>query len=600
MMDIANLNGLSACKLLSLMNRKAFFNRIKNSGTPDLLAPYTLDKINRTFSSGLKEYSGRLSFEEVSHLFKRTCFNASAVDIQYYTGSTAGELVDMLFDEVDGLPIPADPVNPAEANADPNSPAYNPNGAFVGGGAYSPALNTQRNSIVMNQWNNLIVSSPIRIREKMVVFLSSWLVVQSSGAKDARLFYGYLNLLRSFTAADGLKWKIIDLIKQLTINPAMLIYLNGDENTAASPNENFGRELQELFTIGKGVQIGAGDYTNYSEADVRAAAHLFTGWTVDGYQDRNNGMPAGSPIMARFVTANHDAADKSFSKDYGNATIRGSAIDGQAEIGPFIDLIFSQQATALSIASRIYRNFVYYSIDPLPNNNTMGIVQQLADQLFSSEYDMQATLKTLFKSEHFFDPLNIGCMIKDPVAFIAGAKRSIASSTTAAKGDVIGSAGNLQMSLGQPPEVAGWKATYDAPTYDEWWINTITVDLRAIFTNGINDSGGGFVKAHYFEFLALINNASLISDPTDPNTLIMGLARIFFPAGLTTEYTGPISHDQLISLKGILLPGLPDFEWNAQIWTPAKQGDTAAQAQLQAHLINLLHYMFTMAEYTLC
>lgn len=582
------------------MNRKAFFNSIKNTGTPDLLAPYTLDKINRTFTSGLKEYTGILSFEQVSHLFKRTCFNASAVDIQQYAGSTAAQLVDMLFDEVQGLPIPADPVNPAEVNSDPTSLKYNPKGAFVSGGAYSEALNAQRNSIVMNQWNNLIVSGPIRIREKMVVLLSSWLVVHLSVVRDARLFYGYLNLLRSFTASEGLNWKITDLIKQLTVNPGMLIYLNGDESTAASPNENFGRELQELFTIGKGVQVGDGDYTNYSEADVRAAAHLFTGWTVDGYQDRNNGMPAGSPIRARFRALNHDGADKAFSRDYGNAVLKGSATDGMAEIGPFIDLIFKQKATALAIASRIYRSFVYYAIDPLPNNNTMDIVQQLADQLFLSGYDMQRTLKTLLKSEHFFDPLNIGCMIKDPVTFVAGAKRTIASSTTAAKGDVIGSAGTLEMSLGQPPEVAGWKATYEAPTYDEWWINTITVDLRTIFTNGINDANGGFVKAHYAEFLALINTTSLISDPADPDTLIMGLARIFFPAGLTTAYTGPISSDQLSLLKGILLPGLPDFEWNAQIWTPAKEGDVAAQAQLQAHLTNLLHYMFTMAEYSLC
>lgn len=594
-----------------------FSNDKTGIGTADDMAAYALNVINRTISTGLTENTAALTYEQISHLFKRTCFNASVTDIQGFVGSTAGQLVDMLFDETNNPYPTADLLNPLEINLEPGllvkDLAYNTTGAFLAGGYYTPAIDKQRQPLVMQQWNDLIISCPIRIREKMVVFLSSWLVCNASNVGDARLYYGYLQLLRSFTtstsiaasannrAIPALNWKIKDLVKQLTINPAMLMYLNGDGSKAGAPNENYGRELQELFTIGKGVQTGAGDYTNYSENDVQTAARVLTGWTIDGYQDRNNGTPAGSPIQARFIPAQHDPGNKTFSGDYGNAVITGNTTDGTVEINAMVDLIFAQKATALNIASRLYRTFVYYSIDTGSNNNTMGVVSQLADLLYSSGYDMQVVLKLLLKSQHFYDPLNIGCIIKDPVTFVAGAFRNIAPTASAASyGSVITEAAQLQMALSNVSEVAGWKATYEAPNFHEWWISTVTVDLRTIFTNGKNDSNGGFVKQNFGGFMTIIKNKQLITDPTDPNVLIMGLARLFFPAGLTSDYPGPITQQQLVLLKGILLPGLPDFEWNAQIWTPAESGDATAAALRIAHLTDLLHYMFTMAEYSLC
>ncbi len=581
--------------------------------SPDNLAAYTLDKINRNLTTSLSENTAGLTFEQISHLFKRTCFNASVTDIQGYVGSTAGQLVDMLFDDANNPYPTADILNPQEIDPNPNlpssnaqpapavpNPAYNPTGTFLAGGYYTKKIDAQRINLVIGQWNDLIISCPIRIREKIVVFLSSYLVCQEGSVQDARLYYRYLWLLRSFTIGSGLNWNFKALIKKISIDPAMLIYLDGDSSTAKAPNENYGRELQELFTIGKGVQTSAGDYTNYSENDVRSAAEVLTGYTVDGYQNRNNGSPVGSPIQARFVAANHNISNKTFSGDYGSKVITANTTDGSLEISDMVDLIFSEKATALNIASRLYRTFVYYSIDAMPNNNTLGIVSQLADQLYSSGYDFQVVLKLLLKSQHFYDPLNIGCMIKDPVSFVAGAIRNIASTASAASGDVIAEASALQMSLGNPSEVAGWKATYESPNFFEWWISTVTVDLRTIFTNGKNDSEGGFVKGNYASFLNIIKNPQLISDPTNPDILVTGLGRLFFPSGLTNDYPGPITSQQLILLKGILLPGLPDFEWNAQIWTPAEKGDTAAGLLRQAHLIDLLHYMFTMAEYSLC
>jgi uncharacterized protein (DUF1800 family) len=542
---------------------------------------YDLININRNVPGGLGAFTGPVNYANVSHLLKRACFNASIDTIKSLVATNSwSSIFNQLFStDLTAYPIPPAPVNPAEVDTNPflpNSttpnPNYNPTGAFIGvSSPWNSTLEKQRNGVIYAQWNDQILNSPVHIREKMVVFLSSLLVEQQSTIGDARFFYGYLNLLR--TNAIG-NYKT--LVKSLVIDPGMLIYLNGAGSTAKAPNENFGRELQELFTISKGIQTSTGNYTNYSEQDVQAAAKVLTGWDVTAYK-------SAGLVSAVFNPADHDTSTKQFSADYGNATLVNN---GNLEYSDLIDLIFNQNETAIYIATRIYRYFVYYYVDAATTTN---IIIPLANTLRSSNYDLLPVLKQLLESAHFFDPLNIGCVIKDPISFTAGLQRNLGIQSAGA--DVISQASGLSMSLGNPDQVAGWKATYETPDFSEWWINSITMEARTALSDAV-------VQANPNALIHIVKN--YVTDPTNPDSVVDSLASLFFPSQLTPDYPGPITPEQHDFLKGILLPGLPDFEWEAQIWGPYNSSPSAANTNLLAgRLTGLFKYMLSMAEYHL-
>jgi len=567
-------------KRLAAESRSTFSNLSKMGVTiaANPANAYDLSKINRNIPGGLNPFTGPVTFANVAHLVKRVSFNASVGQINSLVA--LGNWPSIFNQVFQSYPIPAAPLNPGEIDTNPTlpnsttpNPNYNPTGAFIGvSSPWSPALEKQRNGVIYSQWNTLILNDPINIREKMVVFLSGLLVEQQGTIGDARFFYGYLNLLR--TNATG-NYKT--LVENLVIDPGMLVYLNGAGSTAKAPNENFGRELQELFTISKGPQTSTGNYTNYSEQDVQSAAKVLTGWDVTAYK-------TAGLVSSVFTLANHDQTTKNFSADYGNATI---ANNGANEYKDLIDLIFNQNETAIYIATRIYRYFVYYYVDA---NTLTNIIIPLANTLRSNNYEMMPVLQQLLQSQHFFDPLNIGCMIKDPISFTAGIQRNLGiASTTSA--NVIAQAAGLSMSLGNPDQVAGWKATYETPDFSEWWINSITMEERTALSDNV-------IQANSDAIINIVKN--YVSDPSNPDTLIDNLASFFFPSGLTADYPGPITSQQHDFLKGILLPGLPDFEWNAQIWGPYSSNPNVTNTNLLAgRLTGLFKYMFSMAEYHL-
>lgn len=569
-------------KRIAAEQKSTFSYLIKTGATIQggSIANYGLDKINRNIPGGLGTISGPVTFALVSHLVKRTCFNATIKDINRLVATNSWTAI---FNELfSTYTLPPPPVNPAEIQTNPTlpnsttpNPNYNPNGAFIGvSSPWNATLEMQRNALVYAQWNDLILNSPINIREKMVVFLSGLLVEQQGTIGDARFFYGYLNLLRS-NATGNYK----NLIKQLIIDPGMLVYLNGAGSTKAAPNENFARELQELFTIGKGAQTSAGDYTNYSEQDVQAAAKVLTGWDVTAL--KSQGM-----VSAVFNPANHDTSSKQFSSDYGGATIVNN---NGLEYGDLVDLIFNQHETAVYIVSRFYQHFVYYYID---SNTMANIIQPLADSFRSGGYEILPLLRQLIQSQHFFDPLNIGCVIKDPITFTAGLQRNL--NIQSAGRNVIGDAQSLFMYLGNPDQVAGWKATYESPDFSEWWINAITMERRTALTDSIIQNNADAI-------INIVADPNSVPNPADPNALIDALAVLFFPSSLTSDYPGPITAKQHDFLKGILLPGLPDFEWNAQIWGPysSNPSDMVAKNALAGRLTGLFKFMYSMAEYHL-
>jgi uncharacterized protein (DUF1800 family) len=233
----------------------------------------------------------------------------------------------------------------------------------------------------------------------MVLFWHNHFALQFLEIPDSRACYVYTKVL--YTHAMG---NFKDLTRAITIDPAMLFYLNGRLNTKKAPDENYARELQELFTLGKGPN------SKFTEDDVKAMAKVLTGWSIN---------PLTNPFSTAFVSVNHDSTDKQFSSFYGNTVIKGqTGINaGNTELDELLTMIFKVDEVALFICRKLYEYFVYYEIDDTVETN---VIVPLAKVFRDSGYSIKTVLKTLLMSEHFFDTWNRACVIKDPITQQAG------------------------------------------------------------------------------------------------------------------------------------------------------------------------------------
>jgi uncharacterized protein (DUF1800 family) len=182
---------------------------------------------------------------------------------------------------------------------------------------------------------------------------------------------------------------------------------NGYLNIASAPDENYSRELLELFTIGKGPG------SQYTENDVKEAAKALTGWQING-----------TTYTSFFNSNRHSAANKTFSSFFNNRVITGrtGTTAGQLELNDLLTMIFNTQECAKFIVRKFYRFFVYYVIDAATEAN---VITPLADIFRTNNYEIKPVLSTLLKSEHFFDKWNQGCFIKAPADHVIGAVREM-------------------------------------------------------------------------------------------------------------------------------------------------------------------------------
>jgi uncharacterized protein (DUF1800 family) len=226
------------------------------------------------------------------------------------------------------------------------------------------------------------------------------------------------------------------LTHQVARDPAMLVYLNGNQNRSQHPNENFARELMELFSLGVG---------NYTEQDVRESARAFTGWIVprDG-------------ASASFVPRFHDAGSKTFLGHTG--AFAGDDV---------IDIIMGQPATGQFMARKFLRNFVY-------DDPEQELVDATAGRFRDAKYDVAALLGTLLRSNVFYSDRAYRSIVKSPVALVVGALRTIGVTTSTPR--VIGAMIGMDQVLMRPPNVAGWPGGAQ-------WLNQGTILARLNFLN---------------------------------------------------------------------------------------------------------------------
>jgi uncharacterized protein (DUF1800 family) len=523
----------------------------------------------------LNPYSGTFGKAELSHLLRRTLFGVTKADLDHFTGMTLSLVISEL------LTLSSAPAPPLNAYNDNNfTDADIPLGQTwvnAANNANSVTANSRRRKSFKSWWVGLLLNQERNLTEKMTLFWHNHFATQTNIYNDSRYAYKHLAMLRA-NALGNFK----TLTRLVTTDPAMLVYLNGNTNTKNAPNENYGRELQELFTAGKGPN------SLYTEDDVKAVAKVLTGWR----DDKTN-------ITSYFDSTRHDTNDKQFSAFYNNTIITGqSGANGALETDQLIDMIFQQVEVSKYICRKLYRWFVYYVIDAQVETD---IITPMSDLLILSNYDIVPVLEALLTSEHFFDPLNVGCHIKNPVDHLIGVGRqfNIAFPDSSNLADqynawyIVSSAlYSLTMDIGDPPNVAGWPAYYQEPQFHEQWINSDTLPSRNEYTDALGSlsgvhQGGVILK------IDLIAFASQFATPEDPNQLIADSAALLSPndIGLT----------QTAFLKTILLSGqAQDYYWT-NAWNDYINSPTNASyiAVVESRLRSMYAYMMELAEYQL-
>ncbi len=532
------------------------------------------------WASGLQPHTSPWTRDEVCHLLKRVMFGASHDDIAYFLSKSPSVAVDELLNPTAPMPDP-----PLKNYTNTNTPTTDPDltvnvgQTWVNTRTADGTVEGNRRNSLRNWWMGVILNQDRSLREKMTLFWHNHFANEVNDVGNSIYMYKHVKLLR-----DNALGNVKTLVRAMSVDPAMLVYLNGQLNTRTAPDENYGRELQELFTLGKE------NNPNYTEDDVKAAARVLTGWRNDSTKN-----------ISYFDATRHDTTDKTFSSFYGNRVIKGrtGATAGDAELDELIDMIFSKSAeVSRYIVTRLYRWFVYYEIDAQTQTN---VIEPLAQLLVASNWEVKPVLARLFKSRHFFDPLAHGCQIKSPVDLIASMCREFGvvfppATDYAAQyvhWNYVRNWGfQMQQGLADPPDVSGWKAYYQTPNFYGIWLNSDTYPKRIQFSDIM--VGNGYTASNRKIVIDHVVYAKRFPNPGDPNVLIADIVAHLFQLPLSLT-----SRNQL--KKDILLSGQDqDYYWT-NAWTAhiANPADAAALRVVQTRLQTLLKYLMNLPEYQL-
>ncbi len=549
------------------MDRRTAFTKI--------LKPKQKKTTNTTVVfGGLEPYEGPWAFAQVSHLLSRTTFSPTKATIQEALAQGLDATIIQLFS---ATLEPAPPIY-YDTELDPNVPMGE---TWVDAPLQEDVNLTPNRRRSLRAWTmKLINEEGISVREKLSLFWVNHFAIQ--GVNDMRVSYQYISLIKQHVWGN-----FRQLIKDMTINHAMLRFLNGNTNRVGSPNENYAREVLELYTIGKGPIAGPGDYTYYTEDDVVEMARIFTGWRTRGYNTQNPDIFPGS----FFQPGRHDTGDKQLSHRFDNVVVSNMGAD---EYSHLIDIIFGKDEVARHICRQLYQWFVYYKIDDLTEEM---VIEPLAQLLIENDYELKPILETLFRSTHFFDMLNVGPMIKSPLSFVIGVvkENNMPFSDNwrqewATYNHLYTRVRNMGMDYYAVPQVAGWKAYYQTPLFYRNWINSTSLQLRSEFASRLANNGYAFMGERYkLDHLAFI---ATLENPLDPNEMIAEIVQLMLPQ--------PLHESQLAALKELLIPGLPDFEWtvgyNEHLDNP---DDEDLKAAVNNKLKAFFSGLFSMAEYQL-
>ena len=527
--------------------------------------------------SGINPYTGPWTTNEVIHLLKRTMFGAKKVDVDYFVSRSMSQSVDELLSPT--APDPNPPVKEYVTSTQPGTPDSNiaQGTTWVNDINGDGTVQSQRRSSYKKWWTGVMINQDRSIKEKMQFFWIDHFGNEAGDVGNANWVYKQHTTIRQNCLGN-----FKQLVRDMTVDIAMLRYLNGYLNTATAPDENYGRELQELFTLGKGPD------SKYTEQDVKEAAKVLTGWQING-----------TTYQAVFTSSRHSTVSKQFSSFYNNTLITGrtGATAGDLELNDMLNMIFAQNEVAKFIVRKFYRWFVYYDIDATTEAN---VITPLADIFRNNNYNIKPVLTTLFKSEHFFDVLNQGCVIKTPADIVVGSMREYDVKMPALTdwdtnyghwNTLYSFMFNMGLNIHDPANVAGMPAYYQEPLFHEIWITTDSLPKRNQFTDIMTNTG--YTRNNLkmqFDFVAF---AKTLSNPGNPNDIIDDALKYLYRLNLSPQVKQQMKTQMLLSNQQY------DYYWT-NAWMAYIASPTTANFNIiNTRLKDLFRYLMNLSEYQL-
>jgi uncharacterized protein (DUF1800 family) len=528
--------------------------------------------------SGINPYAGPWTSNEVIHLLKRTMFGAKKLDVDYFSTRTMSQSVDELL-----APLAPNPTAPVKEYLTTVTVGAKPDANILQGTTWVNDINSdgtvqsQRIASYKKWWAGVMINQDRSIREKMIFLWINHFGNEADDVANANWIYQQHSLIRQHCLGN-----FKQLVRGMSIDPAMLKYLNGYLSTASAPDENYGRELQELFAIGKGPG------SQYTEQDVKEAAKALTGWRINA-----------TTYKSYFDSTKHSAVGKQFSSFYNNTLVAGrtGATAGDMELDDLLTMIFAQGEVAKFMVRKLYRWFVYYEIDATTENN---VIAPLADIFRNNNYDIKPVLSALFKSEHFFDILNQGCVIKTPADLVIGSMREFSVSmplssdwdTSYGHWNTLYSLMNNQgLNLHDPPNVAGMPAYYQEPLFHEIWISSDSLPKRNQFTDIMTNSG--YTRNAFkmqFDFIAF---AKTLPNPGNPNDLIDDTIKRIYRISVSPQVKQQMKTQLLLSNQQY------DYYWT-NAWADYIANPIVANYNIvNTRLKDLFRYLMNLSEYQL-
>ena len=549
----------------------------------------------------LPEYNGTLGLKRAAHLLRRATFGATKSQIDEYAALTPAAAINQLFRAT--LPDPVLPIDDKTGTTWVNTPESDANNA-------EDILQRYFKSWFIGQMMSDGVDPSLSLaysaREKIVFFLHSHFTCIESKVADSRAMYFQNQLFRLFSrdAVDSsptVNFK--ELTVKVSIDNAMLRLLDGNLNVKGSPNENFARELFELYSIGRGLEgtlpspSGPGDYILFTEQDVQAAAKILSGWELNDdplIRDPETNLIRGKVRGGTMNASAHDNDPKTFSSRFNNAVIQGdpllmnggnateaSALD---EIRQLIDLVYSKPETAKNICWKIYRFFVYAPHTPAASLNIdSAIISEMANVLVANGYKIQPVIENLLRSQHFYEGAGdvkddtFGGIIKSPLDLILGTLRAFSiqlpsmSTQTAAfyeqTGEILQQLKYLGMNFYEPYDVAGYDCYHQYPIYHRSWITPNYLARRYEFVrNVVTAANAEMFSVNVYTYV----NTNLPAAAPDARALIIELAKYFLPVADNlsfddaTDDTASLTSKRLNYFKNRLLQQFDEAYWTTR------------------------------------
>ena len=448
-----------------------------------------------------------LGYDDARHLLARTGFGPTEAEVRAYAPLTRSEAVAKLLRETRKTAV-----TPPPASAVETSPLRPPRGENVSEAERKVFQQQQiREGLELRAWwVQEMLATPSPLTERMTLFWHNHFVSAQQKVRISRLMYRQNVTLREYAFGN-----FGTFLHAIAKDPAMILYLDSVQNRMGAPNENFAREVMELFTLGEG---------RYSEQDVKEAARAFTGWSLD----RETGVFVFRPRL-------HDDGTKV-------VLARSGRLDGDA----VLDILLARPETAEFVTAKLWREFV--SPDPDPAD-----VARIARRFRESNYDIKVAVRELLVSDAFYAPGNRGVLVKAPVELVVGTLRQLDLKPGTALPFAVAAAG-MGQNLMSPPNVKGWPG-------GETWINTTTLLARKQYLDRVTRAGDG-------DALAMIAASGRVSAEMERNAPKRALA----PQGVPDDDK---ARQQRFARQ--MERGLASLDFDSAHWIAQFPGVTAAE-----------------------